>query len=227
MKTYKVLPLAALLLASSFTLACKKETTDTTTDTSATTMSSTDSSGTTSTTVTTDTATTGATPSGTSGMSDTSSTGASGGTASSLSKEDKEFVMKAAQGGMAEVAMGNMAASKGTNPDVKAFGNQMVTDHGKASDELKQLATTKGLAMPTDIGHEFKEVSEKLSKKSGTDFDKAYMNDMVKDHEEDIKEFTKASEKSTDPDLKAWATKTLPTLKGHLEMAKAAALKVK
>ena len=185
----------------------------------ATTASTTDTSGTALAIDTSRTETTGTTS--------TTSTGSSGGTLSSLETPDKEFVMKAAQGGMAEVMLGQTASSKGTSPDVKNFGNRMVSDHGKANDELKQLAQNKGMALPADVDDESKKMSEKLSKLSGKDFDKEYMNGMVDDHEKDVKEFEKASKDAKDPDLKAWASKTLPTLQDHLKMAKETKAKLK
>jgi len=159
---------------------------------------------------------------------DTSATtSTTGTTAASLSEKDKEFVIEAAQGGMAEVSLGQMAAAKATNNDVKEFGNRMVTDHSKANDELKQLATNKGITLPADPGADEKKTEEALSKKSGKAFDKAYMTDMVKDHEKDVAEFQKESKDAQDPDLKAWVTRTLPTLQDHLKMAKQVASKVK
>ena len=154
-------------------------------------------------------------------------TGSTGGTASTLSDADKTFIMKAAQGGMAEVALGNLAAQQGASADVKSFGNRMVNDHGKAGDELKTLATNKGLALPMDLDAEGKKTQDELSKKSGKDFDKAYIDDMVKDHEKDVAEFQKESTAAQDPDLKAWVSKTLPTLQDHLKQAKEVAGKVK
>ncbi len=138
---------------------------------------------------------------------DTSKTGTATAAAAAtpLSKEDSDFAMKAAQGNMAEVNGGTTAASKGTSADVKNFGNRMVTDHGKALDELKQLAQTKGVTLPTDVSAEQKAEADKLSKLSGSAFDKAYADAMVKDHEKDAKEFEKASKDTKDPDLKAWA----------------------
>jgi len=129
-------------------------------------------------------------------------------------------MMKAAQGGMAEVNGGNMATSKATNADVKTFGQRMVTDHSKANDELKQLAATKGVALPSDVSDEQKKMADHLNSMSGKAFDKAYMDDMVKDHLKDVGEFEKMSKSAKDPDLKAWVTKTLPTLQDHLKMAK-------
>jgi putative membrane protein len=128
--------------------------------------------------------------------------------------------MKAAQGNMAEVNGGTMASTKGTSPDVKNFGNRMVNDHGKALDELKQLAQTKGIALPADVNDEQKAEADKLSKLSGKDFDKEYTDAMVKDHEKDVAEFDKASKSAQDPDLKAWAAKVLPIIQDHLKMAK-------
>jgi len=168
-----------------------------------------------------------------SGATDTysSSTSASAGTmsmttaASTLSASDKDFAMKAAEGGMAEVTFGQMASQKSTNPDVKNFANRMVNDHGKAGDELKQLTTNKGLALPNDLNAEDKKVADELSGRSGKDFEKAYIKYMVEDHEKDIKEFEKASKEVQDPDLKSWATKTLPVIQDHLKMAKQIAAK--
>jgi len=213
-----LLVLAGALVVMAF--ACKKEDNNNAyTDTSTTTTSATDTSATTSTVDTSGTET--------SGTTSTTSTGSSGGTVSSLDPADKDFVMKAAQGGMAEVMLGQMASTKGTSPDVKNFGNRMVSDHGKANDELKQLAQNKGMALPADVDKESKEMSDKLSKLTGKDFDKAYISGMVDDHEKDVKEFEKASKDAKDPDLKAWAAKTLPTLQDHLKMAKDTKAKVK
>ena len=129
--------------------------------------------------------------------------------------------MKAAQGYMSEVSGGSMAAQKGTSPDVKTFGNRMVTDHGKALDELKQLAQIKGIALPTDVNAEQKAMADKLAKLSGKDFDKQYATDMVEDHAKDAEEFEKATKNVRDPDLQTWASKTLPVIQDHLKMAKA------
>jgi putative membrane protein len=155
-----------------------------------------------------------------------SNTGTAG-TVSTLSDAEKAFIIKAAQGGMAEVALGSLAAQQGTDPGVKSFGTRMTNDHGKANDELKTLATNKGLTLPTDLDAEHKAKHDELSKKSGKDFDQAYMDDMVKDHEKDVAEFEKESTAARDPDLKAWVSKTLPTLQDHLKQAKEIAAKVK
>ncbi|MEA2489385.1 MAG: putative rane protein [Acidobacteriota bacterium] len=165
----------------------------------------------------------------TSTMSDTAATttGSTGGTISNMSPEDKEFVSKAGMGGMAEVQMGTLASQKGTSADVKAFGQRMVADHSKANAELQQLATTKGLALPTELGGEHKDAFDHLNGLSGAAFDKAYMKHMVEDHEKDVAEFEKASQNAGDADLKGWAGKTLPTLQDHLKQAKAVNGKLK
>lgn len=153
-------------------------------------------------------------------------TGSMGGAVSNMSDDDKEFVSKAGMGGLAEVQMGNLALQKASNANVKAFAQRMVTDHSKANEELQQLASTKGLALPTELAGEHKDAYDHLATMSGADFDKAYMTHMVEDHEKDVAEFDKASTSANDADVKGWAGKTLPTLKEHLEQAKTTARKV-
>jgi putative membrane protein len=141
----------------------------------------------------------------------------------SLNSKDAKFVRNVATGGMLEVEIGQYIADKSSNSDVKMFGQHMVTDHSKANDELKQLAVTKNVDLKDANDKEQKEAAKmktKYDKLSGLELDKAYMKDMVKDHEEDVKEFEKAAEVTLDPDLKTWAAKTLPTLQDHLKMAK-------
>jgi putative membrane protein len=143
-----------------------------------------------------------------------------GAAAPSLSNNDLQFVNKAAQGGMLEVDLGAKAAQIGASPEVKTFGNHMVSDHGRAGAELKDLASRKGVILPTQLDSDHRKKIEELTKLSGTKFDAAYAKDMVEDHEEDVSEFERASKDLKDPDLRQWAAKTLPTLKSHLEMAR-------
>lgn len=133
---------------------------------------------------------------------------------------DADFVMMAASGGMMEVEGGKTAAAKATNADVKKFGQHMVDDHSKANTELMALAKKKNWKVPAAMNPEHKAELDKVAAMKGTDFDKAYMAAMVKDHEKDVALFESASKNATDPDLKAWAAKTLPTLQMHLEMAR-------
>src|SRR4051794_36110683 len=114
------------------------------------------------------------------GTADTAS-----GKGTTASTDDRKFVEKAASGGMAEVKLGQLAAQKDTSPTVKEFGTKMVHDHSKANDELKAIAAKKNLSLPTDVDTESKATYEKLTKLTGTDFDKAYIEAMVKDHDED------------------------------------------
>jgi putative membrane protein len=130
--------------------------------------------------------------------------------------------MEAARGGMAEVELGQLASDKAESSAVKQFAQRMVTDHGKANDELKSLAQSKNIMLPTDLDAKHKATKDRLSKLSGAQFDRAYMQDMVSDHQKDVSEFKKQSTSAKDPELKAWAAKTLPTLQEHLQMAQAA-----
>lgn len=132
----------------------------------------------------------------------------------------ESFVKEAAQGGMAEVEMGKLAAQKAQNAEVKKFGQMMVTDHTAANKELEALAGKKNYALPKDTGSHQSDL-ESLSKRSGADFDKAYVKAMVSDHETDVNAFQKQADAASDPDVKAFAAKTLPTLKHHLEAIKA------
>jgi len=154
-------------------------------------------------------------------------TGATGGTMSAMTPEDKEFVSKAGMGGLFEVQAGNLALQKAQNADVKTFAQRMVTDHGNANAELAQLATTKGLALPTELGGEHKSAYDHLNGLSGAEFDKTYMQHMVEDHDKDVPEFDKASTTASDADVKAFAGKTLPVLKEHQTMAKSISSKMK
>ena len=147
--------------------------------------------------------------------------------AGSLSSDDRDFLTKAAQGGLMEVELGRLAAQKAQSADVKRFGQRMVDDHSKANTELKTLASAKGMTVPTDLSADGKEAQTKLSKLSGADFDKEYMTLMVDDHQEDVAEFEKESRDADDPDVKAFAAKTLPTLQQHLQMAQSINSKLK
>jgi putative membrane protein len=132
----------------------------------------------------------------------------------------RSFAMKAAEGGMAEVELGRLAAQKASNDRVKQFGQKMVDDHTKANNDLKQAASQEGIELPADTNAKHKATMHKLSGLSGAAFDKAYMDAMVKDHVADVKEFEKASKANGDSPVKSFAATTLPTLKDHLQMAR-------
>ena len=140
-------------------------------------------------------------------------------TASSVSSGDRKFMEKAAQGGMAEVELGKLATQKASASEVKQFGQRMVDDHSKANDQLKQLATSKGVNLPTDLDHATKREMDKLSKLSGADFDREYMKHMVSDHKKDVSDFKSEARKAKDADVKQFAASTEPTLEQHLQLA--------
>jgi putative membrane protein len=144
-----------------------------------------------------------------------------------LSKDESTFVMEAAEGGMMEVQLGKLAQEKAGDDKVKQFGKRMEQDHSKANNELKKIASDKGIQLSTDLNKKHKTKVDKLTKLSGADFDKQYMNDMVSDHKEDIKKFQRVADKGKDADLKQFASKTLPTLKEHLQLAESTAQQVK
>lgn len=149
-----------------------------------------------------------------------------GSMAAGAASPDAKFAMDAAKGGLMEVAMGKVAADHATNPDVKAFGQRMVTDHSKANDELKAIASQKGLTLPAKLDAADQAKIDRMSKMSGAAFDKAYMDDMVQDHKKDVAEFRKEASGGKDADIKGFAGKTLPTLEEHLKMAQDAHAKV-
>ena len=136
-----------------------------------------------------------------------------------LSDKDKSFMKDAAKGGMMEVEMGKMAQQKGKSADVKKFGSTMVADHSKANNQLMAIAKKKGV----DLSKE----KPSMKKLNDANFDKEYINAMVKDHEEDWSAFQAEVKNGSDADVKAFASKTSAMIKKHLDMAKAAQAKLK
>jgi putative membrane protein len=141
--------------------------------------------------------------------------------AAPLSKTDTYFIKKAAMSGMTEVQEGQAAAASASSADVKAFAQKMVTAHTANNADLATLASSKGITVPTDLDKTHAKQLDTLTKLTGTDFDKKYVADQIKDHEAMEKVMKKESEDGTDPDLKAFAAKTLPVVEDHLSMAKA------
>jgi putative membrane protein len=135
-------------------------------------------------------------------------------------KDDlSEFMTKAASGGMMEVELGKLAQSQAMSKQVKDFGTMMVTDHTKANNELKTLAAKKSLVLPDSMSQDHMDNVRDLRDKKGADFDAAYMDLMVEDHKEDVEMFEDASNNLEDADAKAFASKTLATLRTHLKRA--------
>jgi putative membrane protein len=140
----------------------------------------------------------------------------SGKQSAGIGDTDTTFVQKAAQGGIAEVALGQLAAQKASSEDVKKFGQKMVDDHSKTNDELKQLAAQEHIDLPQQMTTKDKATKVRLEKLSGARFDRVYMYNIVKDHEKDVAEFERESQMAKDPALKGFAQQTLPTLREHL-----------
>jgi putative membrane protein len=136
-----------------------------------------------------------------------------------VARADRKFIEEATEGGLAEVELGKLAQQKSQSTMVKEFGSRMVQDHGKANDELKEIAESKGVQLPGAPDKSHQKDVDKLSKLSGAEFDREYAAHMLSDHKKDVSEFKKAAEKSKDSDLKAFAGKTLPTLQEHLTLA--------
>ncbi len=138
-----------------------------------------------------------------------------------VGKDVADFTTKAATGGMMEVQLGQIAQTKAVDPRVRNFASMMVQDHSAANNELKKLAASKHIDLPGTLSADDEKKISDLNKKTGKDFDKAYMNMMLDDHKKDIDEFEKAGKNLTDQDLKNFAVQTLPTLQKHLDSAKA------
>jgi len=139
--------------------------------------------------------------------------------ADNLSAQDRKFMEDAAKGGMKEVHMGHLGMEKGMSQGVKSFSQRLINDHSKANEELTALAKKKGVTLPADDPRMVS--SMPLAKQTGADFDKAFAKDMVEDHQKDVAAFEKEASSGSDPDLKNWASKTLPTLRAHLSDAQA------
>ncbi len=137
-----------------------------------------------------------------------------------MKRGDRKFLEEVAQHSIAEVQSGKIAAARGANPQVKKFGQMMVQDHGKMYEEVVQLARAKAVSLPGQPDRGNTREADKLQKLSGPEFDREYMAAMVKDHERDAKEFRKMSRNAKDPDVKAFAQKTLPVIEEHLIMAR-------
>jgi len=134
-------------------------------------------------------------------------------------EDDAEFAVEAADASLMEVELGTLALTKASSPEVKQFAQKMVEEHTKASNELKVMAQQKNITLPSAMGNEHRRKYDNLIEKSGADFDKEYMDLMVKDHKDDLDEFEDQAEEGEDPELKSWASSKVTTLRQHLEEA--------
>jgi putative membrane protein len=137
-----------------------------------------------------------------------------------LSAKDYKFVADAYRGGTTEVELGQLAVQKASTDQVRHFGERMVADHKRANEELATIASAKGATLPARLSYGENATMSHLQKATGADFDKSYAKHMVKDHETDVKDFKDAAKDLNDPELRAFAQKTLPTLEEHLRMAR-------
>jgi putative membrane protein len=140
--------------------------------------------------------------------------------AANLGSADRAFIQKAGEGGVAEVVLGCIAKQRASNPQVKQFAQRMIDDHSRANQQLMLIARAKGVALPNGLEGEFKETADRLSRLSGAEFDRAYMSDMVKDHQKDAAEFEREATGAQDPDVKSFASQTLPIIRQHLDLAR-------
>jgi putative membrane protein len=138
--------------------------------------------------------------------------------ASLVSSADRTFVHKVGLGGMYEVDASKIAQDKGTSQNVKDFSANEITDHVKVNDELKSIATSKGIDVPSEPDAKFQKMLDDLKGKSGGAFDAAYLKSMAKIHDGDEALFVKESKTTKDPELQAFAAKTAKIVKGHIDM---------
>lgn len=131
-----------------------------------------------------------------------------------------DFAQEAASGGMMEVQVGNLAQKDSKNKAIQEYGKMLVDDHTSANNDLKDIASKKNINLPTTVTSDQQDKIDKLSKETGSDFDKDFISMAIDDHQNDIDKFKKAGENITDQDLKDFIVKTLPTLQKHLDKAK-------
>ena len=136
-----------------------------------------------------------------------------------LAQADMEFATKAAEGGLMEVRLGELAQQQAASEEVRQFGQRMVEDHGQANEQLMQIAQDKGIELPQELSDEAQQLYDELQQQEGEAFDQAYMDEMVSDHEEDVDAFQQYTEEGQDEALVEFASQTLPVLQQHLEMA--------
>lgn len=137
-----------------------------------------------------------------------------------VARGDRKFIDDAANSGMFEVQVAQLAASKATDANVKSFASMLVDHHTAANNELVKIANARGVELPAAPKRALRRDIEKLGKKNGAEFDRDFVRNVgIKAHEKDIKLFEKASKNVKDPELKAFVDKTLPVLRDHLAAA--------
>lgn len=147
--------------------------------------------------------------------------GNSSGSTRTNNSADMKFAMTAAQDGMTEVELGRLAVQKGMSDAVKQFGQKMIDDHTNANQQLMQIASSKGMTLPTALDAKHQAMVAKFQALTGAGFDREYSKQMVKDHKKAVSLFQKEADRGADADLKTFASQSLPILQGHLSMAQA------
>jgi putative membrane protein len=152
--------------------------------------------------------------------------GSNAGATGEIDRKDRLFIQEAGSGGMAEVELGKLAQSQGASDEVRQFGSQMQQDHGKANDELREIAKSKGIHVAAEPDQKSQETMKSLGKSSGAEFDRRYTAEMLRDHEKNLKAFQERAKNSRDPQIKAFAEKTSKVIAMHLQHVKQLAKKV-
>lgn len=134
--------------------------------------------------------------------------------------DEKRFVKDAFAGGLTEIELGKLAVQKASSDAVKQFAQKMIDDHSKVNDELKTIAAKENITVQDSLDSKRQSKIDKLAKLSGADFDRAYIKDALKNHQQDVRDFQEEAKSGSDPDVKSFASKTLPTLEEHLNTAK-------
>jgi len=145
----------------------------------------------------------------------TTNAAATGGIA--VNSDDAKFATAAANGGLAEVALGKLAVSKTSNANIKDFATMMITDHGAANAELASIASAKNITLPTEPDSAHLKKADDLGKLSGTKFDKAYVDAMIDGHKKTLDLMNNEAKNGSDSSLKAFAAKVVPTVQKHLD----------
>jgi putative membrane protein len=157
----------------------------------------------------------------------TKESASAGKTPSTISSIDQQFVRRVAVNALMDVELGKLATKKALSNDVRKYGEQMVDDHSKASDHLRQLAAKKGMTVAPKLPNSALSTRNRLNRFLGDQFDAAYIDEMLRDHKQDVEDFRRESKLTHDPDIRGFVTETLPILEGHLKIAEAIAPDVK
>ena len=147
-------------------------------------------------------------------------TAGTAGTTGAAANVDRDFIEDMLADGHAEVALGQLVQERAARPEVKEFGQMMVRDHQKAGAELKQIAGKHNIQVDGGEHGDHNDLRERLSKLSGAEFDREYMKAMVDEHEKAVNDVEKKAANADNPDVRQWASQTLPTLRQHLERAR-------